>query len=234
MNLFLVMGAGLCLATGFANADTTEVNSDNASEFTSAISFGAMEERVQLDSESAWYIVPKVGMNLPGDWTPLVVGLTGAIATFDSGIAFGLAIGVEMSNSFSLQFDIGYMKNDVDTIGINGVSVAPELFGVSAEVEQLPIMLRAIWTGSSSNMQPYVGFGLGSTRGELTLDFTFDEGAFSISDNEWAFTYQALAGIKFELSPSAELTVDYRFLHADYSIGDLNNHTIGMGVQFRF
>jgi len=235
MKLFLVMGTGLCLATGIANADTTEVNSDNASEFTSAISFGAMEERVQLDSESAWYIVPKIGMNLPGEMGNNAV--PGLKLEFDSGLSIGLAIGVEMSNSFSLQFDIGYMKNEVDTVKLDGLGVDPALFGGSLEMEQMPIMLSAIWTGSSSNMQPYAGFGLGTTHGELTLnlDDTLLGTAVSASSDEWAFTYQALAGVKFELSPSADMTIDYRFLHADYSDGsDLDNHTIGMGVQFRF
>ena len=235
MKLFLVLGTGLCLATGFANADTTEVNSDNASEFNSKISFGAMEERVQLDSESAWYIVPKVGVNFPGKMG--FTDLPGAKLEFDSGLAIGLAIGVEMSDSFSLQFDIGYMKNDVDTLKIDGVGINPALFGGSLEQEQMPIMLSAIWNGSGSNIQPYVGLGLGTTHGELTmnLDDTLFGTAVSVSDDEWAFTYQALAGIKFELSPSADMSIDYRFLHADYDNGsDLDNHTIGIGVQFRF
>ena len=163
--------------------------------------------------------------------------LPGLKADFDSGLAIGLAIGVEMSDSFSLQFDIGYMKNDVDTLKLDGIGIDPALFGGSLELEQMPIMFSAIWNGSGSNIQPYAGFGLGTTHGELTLDLdaTLLGTAVSTSEDEWAFTYQALAGIKFELSPSADMSIDYRFLHADYGDGsDLDNHTIGMGVQFRF
>jgi opacity protein-like surface antigen len=213
-----------------------EVNSDNALEFNSKISFGEMEERVQLDSESAWYIVPKVGINLPGDMG-IGPAADGIKVDFDSGLSIGLAIGVEMSNNFSLQFDIGYMKNDVDTLKIDGVGIDPALFGGSMEMEQMPIMLSAIWNGSGSNIQPYAGFGLGTTHGEFSvdLDATLFGTPLTYSEDEWAFTYQAIAGIKFELSPSADMSIDYRFLHADYDGGsDLDNHTISLGLQFRF
>jgi hypothetical protein len=35
------------------------------------------------------------------------------------------------------------------------------------------------------------------------------------------------------LSPTSELLLNYRFLHADYD-DDIDNHTFGIGVQISF
>ncbi len=256
MKLFLVLGTGLCLATGFANADTTEVNSDNASEFSSTISF-AHEDRVMLDEagSSGWYISPNAGINFVpevdidnGSYSEIINGslwqldYTGASLEFDTGYSCGLGLGKQISNTLAFQVDFSYMENDLDKIGgtvdleIDGVwqgSAWGDIPITGVELKQMPIMASLIWS-SESDLKPYFGAGIGTSR------YKWDAGDLG-SDSGWAFTFQFLAGFKIEMSPSSDMSIGYRFLRADYDIDSLGvgtdpvvNHSIQLGLNFRF
>ena len=237
MKLFLVMGVGLCVATGFANADTTEVNSDNAVEFNSKISFGAMEERIEIEDSGGWYFVPRVGVNLISDQS-----YGGVTIPYDAGISFGLGVGKNLSDNFSLQFDIGFTKNDVDPVTFDAEkwwpSTVADLATHSGYVSQLPIMVSGIFDLGGDSIRPYIGAGAGMTRTRIkNLQSSAGwSGQGRDSDTDMGFSYQFLAGVKLELSPTSNMHVGYRYLSedSDYWKGDFENHTISLGLHFRF
>ena len=236
MKLFLVIGTGLCLATGFANADTTEVNSDNLSEFSSTISF-APEDGIVLDNESGWYMIPHVGVNLMSDQS-----YRGVNIPYDNGVSFGLGVGTRLSDNFRLQFDIGFIKNDVDPVDFNGGRWWSTDEGVpvthSGFVSQLPLMVSGIFDFGGDRIRPYIGAGVGITRTRIKNIQSSIEWSTSgrDSDTDWGFSYQIVAGFEFELSPTSNMHVGYRFLsvESEYWKGDFENNTISLGLQFRF
>jgi len=238
MKLFLVMGAGLCLATGFANADTTEVNSDNASEFNSMISFGAMEERIEIEDSGGWYFVPRIGLSMIGD----VTYPTGDFAvdtptdvSFDNDIFYGVGIGVEMKNGFRLQFDVTTQENDVnldtDLIWLDTGGV----WNMEGNLRQTPLTVSLIWEGDGDSIKPHLGATIGTTHSDSSINLT-DDGVFreNADSDGWDMSYGFLAGVSMNLSPSSDLYFNYRYLHVDYDDEPLDVHNIGIGVSFRF
>ena len=242
MKFFLVMGVGLCVATGFASADTTEFSSDHKTH-SSSLSLGQAEKRVALGeygSGNKWYLVPNGGMNLVFDQS-----YRGVTISYDTGFSFGLGLGIEIKDNFRLQLDVGYMKNDVDPVSFDGAlwwPNRPNLNGVqvthSGDVSQLPIMFTGIFDlGSSDDIRPYVGFGIGTTRLRIhTVNSAVGLTDGVGTDTDWEFSYQAIAGIEFDLSPTSNMYIGYRYLNveSDKWKGDFENSTISIGIQYRF
>jgi opacity protein-like surface antigen len=88
---------------------------------------------------------------------------------------------------------------------------------------------------TGSPVTPYVGGGLGISG------FEFD------GEGKGRFAWQLGAGVAFELSPSAAITLDYRHRQAkgatitddefeDYAVrvGKIRTNTFSAGVRFRF
>lgn len=238
MNLFLVMGAGLCLATGFANADTTGANSDNASEFNSMISFGAMEERMEIEDSGGWYFVPQIGLSMIGD----VTYATGVLAfdtptdiSFDNDMFYGVGIGVEIKDGLRLQFDVTTQKNDIN---LDTALVWPDTggaIGVEGDITQTPLTVSLIWEGPGDPLKPYIGVTIGTTYSDTSITLT-DNGVFrgSTSSDGWDMSYGLLAGVSMNLSPSSDLYFNYRYLHVDYDDEPFDLQNIGIGISFRF
>ena len=244
MKLFLVIGTGLCLATGFANADTTEVNSDNASEFNSKISFGAMEERIEIEDSGGWYFVPQIGLSMIGDVTypegKFAINTTTDIS-FDNGLFFGVGIGFELGKNISLQLDVTTQKNDVnlDTNLIHTDTGGDWM--ISGHLEQTPVILNLIWRGGDGeSVKPHLGVSIGSTYCDSSLTVTDDGvfrssgGPYKFGDDGWNMSYGFTAGIGIDMSPTSNLYFNYRYLHVDYDDEPLDVHNVGIGISFRF
>lgn len=232
MYKILVVTMGVCITTNYVFANNDEFGLEKAS-FDTSLSFDDSTNRLSLEEEggSGWYMIPKIGVNLPGD-----VNDSGLSFEFQSGLSLGLAVGFELTDTFALQLEAGYMKNDVNRISDStGFGVTPESLGASVELTQVPILISGVWTNSSKRSRPYFGVGIGAINGKMAERFTINGIAYSVEDDEWALAYQAEAGMRFHWSYSSDLIVGYRFMHAAYSDGaDMNNHTIHVGWSFKF
>jgi opacity protein-like surface antigen len=141
-----------------------------------------------------------------------------------------------------LQFDIGFTKNDVDPVTFDGGKWWSSHEGDSVKhsgyVSQLPIMVSGILDLGSDSVRPYIGAGVGMTRTRIKNVQSWADGSGEgrDSDTDMGFSYQFLAGVKFELSPTSNMHVGYRYLSvdSDYWKGDFENHTISLGLHFRF
>ncbi len=126
-------------------------------------------------------------------------------------------IGARFGNGLRAELEGGYRFNDGD---INGISANTKTWSAMAN------LLYDLETGTF--LEPYIGAGLGAVNTEMA------------NDSEWAFAYQGIAGMSFEVNDWVEPFIDYRYLgtaglHSD-PLGldlddELTNHTILAGVR---
>jgi hypothetical protein len=142
--------------------------------------------------------------------------------TADTGIRFSLVPGYRIYKddifSVSLQFDTGVIWNQIGGRSRGDLYQVPFLAG----------MEYAFHTGSI--VEPYIGVAGG---GDYS-DFAYYSG-FANSQGTVSAAVQAMAGIRFKLSESAEIGVGYRFLGAWPSNVDfLGTHSAPVTFVMRF
>jgi opacity protein-like surface antigen len=195
-----------------------------------------------VEQGSSWYIVPKFGINSIDDWS-LVINGTEVTVGFDDGTNYGIGIGKKISNNFRLQLDWSHAENDINLLMVDGVGGTPQglvdSFGggtASATFEQSGLVVSGIWEfGQTERYQPYFGLGLGAINVELDVNATVDGTSINGDFSAWSVTYNIFAGMNIDLSPSVDISFDYRFMRIEAGdISDLDNHTIGLGLEFRF
>ena len=235
MNMIIsVAVASVFCATGHSYC--TEVVSPELAPFMLSLAPTGAETTGEVTTRNGWYITPNVGLNTISGITSTITlsglgTLEGVKVDFEDGTSFGASIGHRISDNVKVQFDFSHYKNDIDDTSGNSGGVDWAIDG--GEIEQFSIMTTVIWLADSGNVQPYFGVGAGAIREDHDADFTVLGAAFTDSDVEWALALQVLAGASVELSPTSELLLNYRFLHADYD-DDIDNHTFGIGVQISF
>jgi opacity protein-like surface antigen len=234
MKLFLVMGTSLCLATGFANADTTEVNSGNTSEFDSAISFAPQDERIKI--KDGWYIAPQIGLGMINNVTYRTLDSTPVNFSFDDSLFYGVGVGVEINNGFRLQFDIATQKNEINLDSTWVWVDTGGAMGLDGDVEVTPLTFSLIWVGAEGeSVRPYLGAIIGTTYSDFTVRVT-DNGVVrgNYSDDGWELSYGCMVGVLMTLSPSSDLYINYRYLHVDYDSEPLDVQNFSIGINFGF
>lgn len=164
------------------------------------------------------------GTVLP-DGTP--VGWT---TDFDTGYAFGGAIGKKFG-ALRGEVEVAYQSNKVAShAGVEAASIAldgedagvlitgsPNL-GVSVgdlvadgrgDVSNLFVMANLFYDFDMGGLvTPFIGAGAGV--GFVDVDYS-PSGVAVIQDDATAFAYQAIAGLAYEVSPSIDLTLAYRY-----------------------
>ncbi len=79
-------------------------------------------------------------------------------------------------------------------------------------------------------IRPYIGCGLGLSRGELESGI--------VDDNANDFGWQALAGINLEIIPALSVDFGYRYFNSSYGIGHLDttiqDHIVSVGLNYHF
>jgi OOP family OmpA-OmpF porin len=79
-------------------------------------------------------------------------------------------------------------------------------------------------------IRPYIGCGLGWSRGE------FESGTYNDTVNN--FGWQALAGINLEIMPNLSVDFGYRYFSSEYGINDIDatirDHIVSIGFNYHF
>jgi len=163
--------------------------------------------------EPSLYLGAGAGLNFLND---LDLSAGGDVDTDLGWVGIG-ALGFRLGNGIRTELEGGYRFNDGD------------IAGVSSNVQTWSAMANLLYdwdTGTA--LEPYLGVGLGAVNTEIA------------NDTEWAFAYQGIAGIGYEVNDWVEPFIDYRFLgtaglDADPLGNDLDdelmNHTILAGVR---
>ena len=174
--------------------------------------------------------------------------------TFDGGFSVNAALGHEF-DSFRLEFEATLMNNEVDTAGSGGLeSTTPGNINVRAYMFNVYHDIHI----ECSRWSPYLGGGIGLAQSEINgmyPDF-FNvigppfEGTALNCTSDWVFAWQLRAGTSYHLTPRTDLTLGYRYFHADdltfsaapfvgpgaptFVPNGSTNHCIELGLRVKF
>jgi opacity protein-like surface antigen len=143
---------------------------------------------------------------------------------YDPGYFAGIAVGNHMGN-MRLEAEIGYQKNKVDSVKVNGVGITS-----SGDQEiRLSTLLFNIYYDfmKESRFTPYLTAGLG--LGNMKLD--------GVSKSDAVAEYQFGAGVAFRISDKIALDLKGRYLgttDADFGTSSLDFTTINAIFDVRF
>ena len=147
-----------------------------------------------------------------GGWSVLenqrdhVTGAPSAHARFDSGFAAGARAGYEWG-PWRFEEEYIYHSNDLNGLRIGGTSLP----AVHGSRESHAIMTNVLYDFKYGwPVVPHIGDGIGAVD---IIDHATSPGlAVALNDNDWQFGYQAIAGLRYNLSPNLAFDLDYRYL----------------------
>ena len=168
------------------------------------------------------------------DLTDSTVPGTTVNTEFDTGLAFGAALGYDF-NRFRVEGEISYQKNDIDKIGAQGV-----FFDATGDATALSFLINGYYDFvNSSAFTPYISAGLGFAQVEFN-DLNISRLGFSgSSDEDTVFAYQIGIGVGYSVTEKVVIDVKYRYFGTEDSEYDTteaeftsNNFLIGVRVNF--
>lgn len=188
-----------------------------SSVITSIIASTAVfaDETDRQSKKSGWLVGANAGVSLLSD-----VDAASFNFDFNPGIFVAGSAGYKFENNIRAEAEIGYRRNSIDNV--NGRSLNGKLQGLS-------FMANGYYDfDTNTKWTPYLGAGIGATY--------FNISSSGSSADDIAFSYQAIAGVGYDLTEETTLSVEYRYFGAaDIDIGadtDYNSHTVGLGVRF--
>jgi opacity protein-like surface antigen len=153
---------------------------------------------------------------------------------FDTGLAFGAALGYNFSR-FRVEGEISYQKNDVDKIGAQGV-----FLDATGDARALSFLINGYYDFKNrSAFTPYISAGLGFAQVEFNdLDIS-GLGFSGSSDEDTVFAYQIGIGVGYAVTEKVTIDVKYRYFDTEDSEYDTteaeftsNNFLFGVRVYF--
>jgi len=178
-----------------------------------------------------------------GGWTDLNnqtdrIGTANLHARYDSGFNVGARAGYEWG-PWRFEEEFNYRQNDLNRFSFGAFSLP----GANGSRHADAIMTNAIYDFTFGwPVTPHIGVGVGA----VDLVDTIRSPAFPrIADSsDWQFGYQAIGGVRYNLSPAIAFDLDYRYLAttdatfrlpggARYRSG-YDTHNILASVVYRF
>ena len=172
------------------------------------------------------YLNTDLGASFVNDVT--IKGAGGNTATFDPGVCGNLCLGYHITPVLAAEFETGVIWNSFDKVG--GVPLSVML--ASADLYQIPFKLNLICNvPTKSSWTPYIGAGAGGMASILEghVDQASSPTRATISvigngnfhDTDCTFAYQAIAGLKYNISAHAQIDLGYKFFGTfDHSWSD--------------
>lgn len=129
------------------------------------------------------------------------------------GLALGLVYGRELDSGLRVEGELSYRSVSLETIG--GVRYA-------GSATNLSLMLNLIYEmnldrgysyggGGGGGIRPYLGIGGGGALVRLN-DLSTDLITTDINDDSYAYAYQFIGGVGFEVTSDSVFSVDYRYI----------------------
>jgi opacity protein-like surface antigen len=131
-------------------------------------------------------------------------------------------------------FEYAYRQNSVDKFAGAGGNFA----GSDGRLEAQSLMVNVLHNFMpESHLGPYIGIGAGYANVKFD-DYRFTSRRVT-HDSDWVFAYQAMVGMRYDLSPKAGFTLDYRYLHTNHpnirvNRGSFHTNYIGNAVMLGF
>ncbi|MFP3942710.1 MAG: outer membrane protein [Alphaproteobacteria bacterium] len=142
----------------------------------------------------------------------------------DTGWNAGGALGAHLNEHWDLEVDVFYSE-----LGYEGFETS---------ISGLSVMLDLLYNFNTGwVVDPYVGAGFGVTRVRYDGANQFP----TFTGQEWAFGYQFMGGLMYEVTPIVDLFAEYRFhdIGGDVEIKgvpniDYETHNISAGIRLNF
>jgi len=187
-----------------------------------------------------FYLGGEAGWNVLNDQTDRAAGFPSARARFDSGFAVGARAGYEWG-PWRFEEEYVYRSNDLSGLNFGGLNVP----GVSGSRQSHAFMTNLLYDINLGwPVTPHVGAGIGAVN---IIDNARVAGiGQAFNDDDWQFGYQAIAGVRYNVTPNVALDLDYRYLGTTdatfrvpsapavkYTSG-YDNHTLMASMVYRF
>lgn len=164
-------------------------------------------------------------------------GSANVAADFDTGWIAGGALGYHLTPALAIELEGATGEADLDGLAVNGIHRA----NASGDLTYSQVTVNLIYEfGPHNPVTPYVGVGIGA--GFADADFRYP-GAV-INDDDSAFLYQLIGGVKMDIGRRAEFFAEYRFGSLDeftlqrggggVTFDELQSHQAVFGVQIKF
>jgi OOP family OmpA-OmpF porin len=132
---------------------------------------------------------------------------------YDSGFAVGARVGYEWA-PWRFEEEYAYRSNDLNGFTVGSANVG----GVNGSRQSHAIMTNVLYdinlAGFGWNLgvpvTPHIGAGIGAVD---VIDHVSVPGAGRVlNDDNWQFGYQAIAGLRYNFTPTVAMDLDYRYL----------------------
>ena len=143
---------------------------------------------------------------------------------YDEGYAAGARMGYEMG-PWRFEEEYTYRHNGLDKLSVAGATVP----GTTGSRQSHAIMSNLIYDFNLGwPVTPHLGAGIGAVD---VIDRARRTAApsFKLSDDDWQFGYQAIAGVRYNLTPNLALDLDYRYL----ATTDANFRVPGTTIRYK-
>lgn len=192
---------------------------------TGAAAFGLMSASgaaVAQDPFYGLYVSGGVGGNFLDDITLTPkppTSLDPRILDFETGFVGSIALGKMIGEHFRVETEVSYRHNDLDSVTIQ--NEGPQNIN-GGDASAFAIMLNG-WFDvpvGPGNITPYIGGGIGGAEVSIEADTNVGGpcggcvGA-DFDGSEFVFAYQVGAGIAIGAAGGPQMTLDYRYFHAD-------------------
>jgi outer membrane protein OmpA-like peptidoglycan-associated protein len=187
-----------------------------------------------------FYLGGEAGWSMLEDQTDRAAGLPKVRKSFDSGFAAGARAGYEWG-PWRFEEEYIYHSNDLSSFSVGGVPAA----GVSGSRQSHALMTNLLYDINLGwPVTPHVGVGIGAVD---IIDRAHAKGFGTVTnDDDWQLGYQAIGGLRYNVTPAVALDLDYRYLAttdatfrvpgvpgAHYKSG-YNTHTLMASMVYRF
>jgi len=159
------------------------------------------------DARAQFYLGAEGGWTSLPDQTITVPGLFSTNLKFNAGFNAGGRLGYEWG-PWRFEEEYSYRQNNVPgNFSLFGLPIT----GISGNRHTNSIMTNVLYDFTLGYpITPHIGVGIGAVNIHDGLKLPLI-GQF-INDSTWQFGYQAIAGIRYNLSPALALDLDYRYL----------------------
>ena len=164
----------------------------------------AVELRIS-DACAQYYIGAQGGWTGLPYQTDTIEGLGAVPVEFDAGYNIGVRGGYQLG-PWRFEEEFSYRDNDTAKFGASGGT--NQINGNRHTRSTMTNVLYDLATGSP--ITPHIGVGIGAME---VFDSLRVSGSGQIFDNSnWQFGYQAIAGVRYVVTPHLALDLDYRYL----------------------
>ena len=162
------------------------------------------------EARAQFYVGGEAGWTALEDQSGTVSGAPVAVPrvnqSWDSGFAVGARAGYEMG-PWRFEGEYAYRRNDLSGVSVGGTKIG----GASGSREAHALMVNALYDINLGwPVTPHIGAGIGAVN--LVENVRVPGIGQAISDDDWQFGYQAIAGLRYNITPALALDLDYRYL----------------------